>query len=546
MQKSWWKETVIYQIYPRSFYDSDGDGIGDLKGIISKLDYLKDLGVDMLWLSPIFQSPNDDNGYDVSDYCDIMTEFGSMADFDEMLAGLHDRDMKLMLDLVPNHSSDEHRWFQESRKSRDNPYSDYYHWYDDPPSNWQSFFSGSTWEYDELRGEYYLHLFSKKQPDLNWENPKVRQEIYDVMHFWFKKGIDGFRIDVLPFISKRLDFPQTDPKHFRKAVDEVYANGPRIHEYLREMNEEVLSKYNVTTMAEGVGIKPPMALDYVGDDRKELHMLYHFDHVTMNYGPGGKYDPKPWTLIEFKNIFQQWYDQVGDDGWINLTLDNHDFPRMVSRFGNDKAYRIPSSKMLAMLLLTLRGTPCIYQGSEIGMTNITLPSLDDYEDVEVVNLHAEYKAQGKDTSDLLKAVQIQGRDNARTPVQWDDTPNAGFSKGTPWLPVNPNYVDINVKQALHDEMSIFHFYKELLSFRKTNKTLIYGEFQQFLKESEKVFVYRRWDSDGDYIVMLNFSSDDLDTSQHDFLVGYKAVMSNYSIYNELLKAWEGRIYKNKV
>ena len=320
MKRTWWKESVIYQIYPRSFKDSNGDGIGDLGGIIEKLDYLKKLGVDVLWLSPIFKSPNDDNGYDVSDYCDIMDEFGTMADFDKMLAGIHQREMKLVLDLVPNHSSDEHRWFQESRKSKDNPYRDYYFWEKEPPSNWTSFFSGSAWEHDALTDEYYLHLFSKKQPDLNWENPKVRAEMHNVMHFWFKKGVDGFRIDVLPFISKRLDFPDIDPNNFEKAIVEVYANGPRLHEYLRELNQAVSTKYDIMTMGEGIGVKPHNALDYVSEDRAELNMLYHFDHTTINYGQGGKYDPVPWKLTTFKQIFTDWHHAIGEKVWINIFL----------------------------------------------------------------------------------------------------------------------------------------------------------------------------------------------------------------------------------
>ena len=499
MQKNWWKESVVYQIYPRSFKDSNGDGIGDLQGIIEKLDYLQYLGVDVLWLSPIFKSPNDDNGYDVSDYCDIMDEFGTMADFDELLEGVHQRGLKLVLDLVPNHSSDEHFWFQESRKSKDNPYRDYYIWREKPPSNWASFFSGSAWEYDEMAGEYYLHLFSKKQPDLNWENPKVRQEIYDIMHFWFKKGVDGFRMDVIPFISKRLDFPAINPDDFIQSIIEVYANGPRLHEFLNEMNREVTSKYDVMTMGECIGVKPPQALDFVGEDRNELNMLYHFDHVNINYGIGGKYDPIPWKLSTFKTIFADWIEAVGDKGWINITLDNHDFPRMLSRFGNDDKYRIESAKLLATLLLTMRGGPCIYQGSEIGMTNVAFETLEEYDDVEVVNLHQEWKAAGKDTAPLLKAVQEQGRDNARTPMQWDNSPNAGFTSGTPWLKINPNYSAINAKAALDDESSVFFFYKEMLAYRKENSTLIYGGFEQFLPDSEELFVYRRWDEKGDFL-----------------------------------------------
>ncbi len=545
MKKKWWKESVIYQIYPRSFKDSNGDGIGDLRGIIEKLDYLQWLGIDVIWISPIFKSPNDDNGYDVSDYCDIMLEFGNMNDFDELLKGIHQRGMKMMLDLVPNHSSDEHYWFQESRKSKDNPYRDYYIWRDHPPSNWASFFSGSAWEYDEVAKAYYLHLFSKKQPDLNWENPKVRQEIYDVMHFWFKKGVDGFRIDVLPFISKRLDFPNINPQNFAQAVDEVYANGPRLHEFLQEMYREVASKYDVMTMGEGIGVKAHQALDYVDEDRKELNLLYHFEHVTMNYGEGGKYDPVPWKLSTFKQIFKDFDTAVSNKGWIALTLDNHDFPRMVSRFGNDKEYRMESAKMLAMLLLTLRGCPCIYQGSEIGMTNVKFDSLDEYDDIEVKNIHKEWKKEGKNLKQLLKAVQEQGRDNARTPMQWDNTNNAGFTKGNPWLPINPNYTKINVQEALEDNNSIFYFYKQLLQFRKANKTLVYGNFELFLADSEQIFAYKRQDDQGNFIIILNFSNQQFPIADFSFLNNYKCILSNYYINNDILKEWEGRVYVQK-
>lgn len=544
MQQIWWKESVVYQIYPRSFKDSNGDGIGDLQGIIQKLDYLQELGIDVIWLSPIFQSPNDDNGYDVSDYCAIMEEFGTMDDFDELLSGVHERGLKLILDLVPNHSSDEHFWFQESRKSKDNPYRDYYIWRDKPASNWTSFFSGSAWELDELTGEYYLHLFSKKQPDLNWENPKVRQEIYQVMHFWFQKGIDGFRIDVLPFISKRLDFPAINQNDFTQAIIEVYANGPRLHEFLQEMNQEVCAKYDVMTMGECIGVKPHQALDYVGTDRKEISTLYHFDHVNINYGPGGKYDPVPWKLSTFKKIFADWDQAVGNDGWINLTLDNHDFPRMVSRFGNDQQYRVESAKLLATLLFTMRGGPCIYQGSEIGMTNVAFDTLEEYDDVEVVNLHQEWKAAGKDTAPLLKAVQQQGRDNARTPMQWDDSPNAGFTTGAPWLKLNPNFKEINAKSDLVAADSIFYFYRQLLAYRKANKTLIYGNLTMLLLDSEKIFAYQRKDKNGDFLIILNFTIAPLVVDDSISLANYQLAISNYGEKeNDLLLPWESRIYR---
>ncbi len=545
MQRNWWKESVIYQIYPRSFKDSNGDGIGDLGGIIEKLDYLQELGVDLIWISPIFKSPNDDNGYDVSDYCDIMDEFGTMADFDVLLRGMHERGLKLILDLVPNHSSDEHRWFQESRKSTDNPYRDYYFWEKEPPSNWVSFFSGPAWEYDELTDAYYLHLFSKKQPDLNWENPKVRQEIHNVMHFWFEKGVDGFRIDVLPFISKRLDFPDIDPNNFEQAILEVYANGPRLHEFLQEMNREVTAKYDVMTMGECIGVKPNNALDYIGEDRKELNTLYHFDHVTINYGPGGKYDPVSWNLSTFKQIFADWHVAVGDKGWINICLDNHDFPRMLSRFGNDGVYRKESAKLLATLLLSMRGGPCIYQGSEIGMTNVAFDRLEDYDDVEVVNLHQEWKEAGKDTGPLLKAVQEQGRDNARTPMQWDASEHAGFTSATPWLQANPNYPQINVEEALADPNSILYYYRKMLALRKTHKTLVYGDLQILMPEAEDLFVYRRWDGEGDYLIVLNFSDETASLSKAIGLSNYECLLSNYPTQGVEAQPWEACVYRKK-
>ncbi|NRB53320.1 MAG: alpha-glucosidase [Saprospiraceae bacterium] len=546
MTKTWWKESVIYQIYPRSFQDSNGDGVGDLQGIIRRLDYLKLLGVDILWLSPIFKSPNDDNGYDVSDYRSIMDEFGTMEDFDDLLAGVHERGMKLILDLVPNHSSDEHFWFQEARKSKDNPYRNYYHWADEPRTNWQSFFSGSTWEYDEQAEAYYLHLFSKKQPDLNWENPKLRQEIHDIMRFWFDKGIDGFRIDVIPFISKRLDWPDGDPNNFEQTILEIYSNGPRLHEYLNEMYEEVCSKYDVMTVGEGIGVKPHNSLEYVDENRRELNMLYHFDHVTINYGPGGKYDPVDWKLSTFKQLFLDWDQAIADKGWINIVLDNHDFPRMVSRYGNDGLYRKESAKLLATMLLTLRGTPCIYQGSEIGMINVAFDSLDEYDDVEVVNMVREWREAGKDPSPLLPAVQQQGRDNARTPMQWDDSVHAGFTSGTPWLKLNPSYQTINVTEALADPTSIFYYYKDLLAFRKVNPTLIYGDFELIAPNSEQLFAYRRWDAQNEFLVFLNFSSETLPIEALADWGSYQLVKSNYLEASIPMRPWECRIYQRQV
>jgi len=546
MKKNWWKEAVIYQIYPRSFKDSNGDGIGDLRGIIEKFDYLAKLGVDVLWLSPIFQSPNDDNGYDISDYCAVMEEFGTMADFDELLMEAHRRGLKIILDLVVNHSSDEHYWFQESRKSKDNPYRDYYFWRAEKPSNWQSFFGGDAWQYDEITGEYYLHLFSKKQPDLNWENPKLRQEAYRLMRFWLDKGVDGFRMDVIPLISKRLDFPDIDPNNLLKSIYEVYANGPRLHEFLKEMNREVSSHYDMMTVGEGIGVTTDNCLMYVAPEREELNMLYHFDHMFIDHGPGGRFDPKKWKLPEFKKVFRRWHEALGEKGWINVFLDNHDFPRMLSRFGNDSDYQVESAKLLATLLLSLRGTPCIYQGSEIGMTNVAFDSFDDYRDVEMFNALRSWKEQQKGLNDLLIAVHKNGRDNARTPIQWNDSPNAGFTTGTPWIKINSNYSDINVADALDDPDSIFYYYQQLLKLRKTHPTLIYGDFEVFEEEDEKLFAYRRFDELESYFILLNFSSETVNIQNFTNEQNWKFLIGNYKPIQKnkwQLKPWEARVYR---
>ncbi len=545
MQHSWWKEAVIYQIYPRSFKDSNGDGIGDLRGIIEKLDYIQELGVDVIWLCPVYRSPNDDNGYDISDYYGIMDVFGSMADFNELLAGIHARGMKLLMDLVVNHTSDEHSWFQESRKSPDNPYRDYYFWKPRKPNNWQSFFGGAAWEPDETTGAYYLHLFTRKQPDLNWENPKVRQEVYRLMRFWLDKGVDGFRMDVIPLISKRLDFPDADFSNFNRVIEEVYANGPRVHEFLQEMHREVMQHYDMMTVGEGVGITPEKANLYVGEDRQELNMIFHFGHMFIDHGPGGKFDIVDFDLNDFKAVFTEWHQAVGERGWTNIYLDNHDFPRMVSRFGDDGKYRVESAKVLATLLLTLRGTPCIYQGSEIGMTNVAFDSFDDYRDVETLNALREYRAAGKDESELLEAVHRQGRDNVRTPIQWDDSPNAGFTSGTPWLRLNPNYREINVEAARQDPDSIFYFYRRLLRYRRAHPTLIYGDYEVIDRGSNRLYAYRRWDENGEYYIFLNFSSETLVKLPFPTDKELLLEISNYpkeKVTDPALNPWEARIY----
>ena len=442
MKKTWWKESIIYQIYPRSFKDSNGDGIGDIPGIMSQLDYIQSLGVDVIWLCPVYQSPNDDNGYDISNYRVIHPEFGTMEDFDQLLQGIHSRDMKLVMDLVANHTSDEHDWFKESRSSLDNPKRDYYIWKEGKngaePNNWQSFFGGKAWELDATTGQYYLHLFTRKQPDLNWENPNVRKEIYDQMRFWLEKGVDGFRMDVISLISKR-HYEDTPFEEFNRTIAEVYANGPQIHEFLQEMNQEVLSRYNVMTVGEGPGITLENGIEYVAEDRKELNMIFHFDHMFLDHGPGGKFDPVKVDFIRFKKIFAEWDQKLGETGWNSIFLGNHDFPRIVSRFADDGEYWEESSKLLAVMLLTMRGTPYIYQGDEIGMTNVAFPSIDDYRDVETLNAWKEKEANGENLDSLLEAIHEQGRDNARTPVQWEDAENAGFSEATPWIEVNPNF-----------------------------------------------------------------------------------------------------------
>ena len=547
MKKTWWKESVIYQIYPRSFKDSNGDGIGDLGGIIEKLDYLAELGVDILWLSPIYQSPNDDNGYDISDYRDIMTEFGNMDDFDRMLAGIHERGMKLMMDLVVNHSSDEHHWFQESRKSKDNPYRDYYIWRDEKPVSWPSFFGGEAWEYDELTDSYYLHLFSKKQPDLNWENPKVREEVYSMMRYWLDKGVDGFRMDVIPFISKRLEWPEVDWNDFPKIVEEVYANGPRLHEFLQEMNTQALAPYDITTVGEAPGVPPQLGNLYVGESQKELDMIFHFGHMFLDWGPGGKFDIADWDLRDFKGVFNEWYEALGDEGWVSIFLDNHDFPRLVSRWGNDQQYREESAKLLAILLLSLRGTPSIYQGTEIGMTNVAFPSIDDYRDIETINAWKEAEEKGEDLQALLKGIHKQGRDNVRTPVHWNDSPNAGFTTAAePWIKVNPNYPEINAEAVLQQPNSIFYFYQRLLKMRKTHSTWVYGQYEMIDGNDTRLYAYKRWDDEGCYYFYLNFSDEPFSQLPGPDLGEMELIVGNYpDQQTEHLRPWEARVYRSR-
>ena len=551
MNKQWWKEAVIYQIYPRSFNDTSGDGIGDISGIIDKLDYIKSLGVDVVWLCPIYESPNDDNGYDISDYYNIMTEFGTMADFDRMLAEMKKRDLKLLMDLVANHTSDEHPWFVESRSSKDNPKRDYYIWRQGknggPPNNWQSYFSGNAWTHDPTTDEYYLHLFTKKQPDLNWDNKKVRQEIYDIMRFWLDKGINGFRMDVISVISKR-NYNDTPYKDFWETVNKVYANGPRVHEFLKEMYENVLSHYNVMSVGEGSGIDIENAIKYVGEERKELNMVFHFDIMTMDHGPEGKFDYRKYDFVQFKKIYRKWDERLKNNGWNSIFLGNHDFPRMISRFGNDEEYWVESAKALAMLLMTMRGTPYIYQGDEIGMTNVAFPSITDYRDIETLNAYRVIEKENSNIEKMLKAIHVQGRDNARTPVHWNNEPMAGFTSGEPWINVNPNYKKINVAKQEKDPDSILNFYREMVAFRKHHPTLVYGDFEMIQEENNRVFAYLREDEENQYLVIINFSDEENTFELDDQLDMSKAVLavSNYpepkpSFFD--LYPWQANLYE---
>ncbi len=512
LQPAWWKETIVYQIYPRSFQDSNGDGIGDLRGIIARLDYVASLGVETLWLNPIFQSPNDDNGYDVSDYRAIMKDFGTMADFDELMAEAKKRGLKILLDLVPNHSSDEHFWFKESRKSKDNPYRDYYFWKPpkpdgSEPTNWGSILAPKAWDYDEQTGEYYLHIFSKKQPDLNWDNPKVRQEIYEIMHFWMQKGIAGFRIDVLTFISKDLTFPEQTDENFGGDTGKFFGNGPRLHEFLQEMHEQVLSKYDMMTVGEGPGISVENAHLYVAENRKELHTIYHFEHMGIDRVNGHFFKPKPYTLPDFKAIVSKWDTLAEKGGWNTAFLGNHDFPRMVSRFGNDTDFRTESAKLLGLFLLTQRGTPYLYFGDEIGMTNTPWEALSDYKDLHVFDSHKKWLEEGLPEAEFLQNLKHCARDNARTPMQWDSSQHAGFSAAKPWLSANPNYAEINVAAAEKDPASILHFYRKAIAFRKANRTLVYGHYQDLLPEHEALYVYLRKSEEASFLVALNFSEE---------------------------------------
>ncbi len=555
MKKTWWKEAVIYQIYPRSFMDSNGDGIGDLKGITSRLDYLKYLGIDVIWLSPVYKSPNDDNGYDISDYQDIMDEFGTMADFDEMLEAAHARGIRIVMDLVVNHTSDEHKWFMESRKSKDNEYRDYYIWREGkdaqtPPNNWGACFGGSAWQYDEETAMYYLHLFSKKQPDLNWDNPKVRQEVFDMMTWWCDKGIDGFRMDVISMISKTKEMPDGEVHGLYGDFGPYCVHGPNVHKYLQEMNEKVLSKYDIMTVGETAGVTTELAKQYAGEDSHELNMVFQFEHVESD-GKYGKWTDEKLPLTTLKKTLSRWQTELYGKAWNSLFWDNHDQPRAVSRFGDDRPqYREVSAKMLATCLHMLQGTPYIYQGEELGMTNYPFQSPDDFRDIESINAYKEWCTDGVVSHEVFwPCIIFKSRDNARTPVQWDDTPQAGFTTGTPWIAVNPNYKEINAKAETADPDSVFHYYKKLIALRKENPIIVYGKYELLLEDSQELFVYTRTLDNEKLLTVCSFCDHETTFTIPEEFVGAQCLISNIeNVYDKpemALKPYEAFVLLKK-
>ncbi|CAK3342413.1 glycoside hydrolase family 13 protein [Vibrio crassostreae] len=501
MEQKWWHDAVVYQIYPRSFLDSNNDGIGDLNGIISKLDYLKELGINVIWLSPVYQSPMDDNGYDISNYQAIAKEFGSMEDMKRLMDEAKKRDIKIVMDLVVNHTSDEHRWFEQARSSKDNPYRDYYIWRDakpdgSAPDDQESIFGGSAWHWDEQTQQYFFHLFSKRQPDLNWENPKVQEEVHNMMNWWIDLGIGGFRLDVIDLIGKEID----------KGIT---GNGPRLHKLLQQMNQATFGNKDLLTVGETWGATPEIAKLYSGQDRNELSMVFQFEHITLTWENGDKWNPIPLDLREFKNVLTKWQLELADGGWNSLFWNNHDLPRLVSKYGDDKNYRVESAKMLATCLHFLKGTPYIYQGEEIGMTNVAFDSLDQYKDIETHNFYKVKTESGITHEHMMDAIHENSRDNARTPMHWSNQANAGFSGGTPWIELNPNYPQINVEDALSNPNSIFYHYKKLIELRKAHPAIVYGSFVPVFEEHDKVFAYVRELGGEQLLVVCNFSGESL-------------------------------------
>ena len=554
MNKTWWKESVVYQIYPRSFCDSNGDGIGDLKGIQSKLDYLKELGINVIWMSPVYKSPNDDNGYDISDYQDIMTEFGTMADFDELLAAAHERGIRIVMDLVVNHTSDEHPWFIESRSSKENPKRDYYIWRDavdgHEPNNWGSSFSGSAWEWDEKTQMYYLHCFSKKQPDLNWENPKVRDDVFAMMDWWCRKGIDGFRMDVISMISKKDGLPDvpTDGGLYGNCMYGT-CNGPHVHEYLQEMNQRVLSKYDLMTVGECAGVTIEEAKKYANAEGTELNMVFQFEHTSLDSGTMDKWCKKPIPLQELKANLSKWENELEGKAWNSLYFCNHDQPRIVSRLGDDSPL---SAKCIATVLHMMQGTPYVYQGEELGMTNCPFGSIENYRDLESINAYHELTEAGlRQPEELLECIAYKSRDNARTPMQWNSSKNGGFTEGTPWIMVNPNYKEINAEQEMADPDSVFHYYQHLIALRRSSSwsdIIVYGHYELLAPENPQVFAYTREYKGRKLLVICNLSSEKVSFETPDSVSWTQAdrLIGNYK-YQELarkteLRPWEAEVW----
>ena len=535
MERKWWHSSVVYQIYPRSFNDSNGDGIGDINGIREKLDYLKELGIDVIWLSPVYKSPNDDNGYDISDYCDIMDEFGTMDDMEKLLKEANEKGIKILMDLVVNHTSDEHKWFIEAKKSKDNKFRDYYIWRDPvnghEPNNLGSCFSGSAWQYDESTDQYYLHLFSKKQPDLNWENENVRNEVYKMMNFWIDKGIGGFRMDVIDLIGKVPD-------------EMITGNGPKLHDYLQEMNKAALEGHDLLTVGETWGATPEIAKLYSNPKRKELSMVFQFEHIGLDQIEGKeKWDVKPLDLLDLKKVLSKWQTELEGEGWNSLFWNNHDLPRIVSRWGNDREYRVESAKMLATLLHGMKGTPYIYQGEELGMTNVRFEDINEYNDIETLNMYKDRISKGYSHDEIMASIYAKGRDNARTPMQWDSTENAGFTTGKPWLKVNKNYKFINAEDCLQDKDSIFYHYKKLIEIRKHNDTIIYGDYKLLLPEDKNVFAYSR-ELNGDKIVVVcNFYNKEINLNFKEDFNNVEILLSNYKDSSILMKDLKLRPYE---
>ena len=534
MVKKWWNEKVAYQIYPKSFYDTNGDGIGDLRGVIEKLDYLKDLGVDIIWLSPCYRSPLADQGYDISDYYDIDPRFGTMADMDELIAEAKKRDMYILMDLVVNHCSDEHEWFKKACEDPDGKYGNFFYLRDkkegELPTNWRSYFGGPVWEDLPGTNKQYLHVFHKKQPDLNWENPKVRQELFDMIYGWMEKGVGGFRLDVIDQIAKEPD-------------QKITANGPMLHNYIREMSKATFQKGDLITVGETWGATTELAKLYSNPDGSEFSMVFQFEHILLDQQEGKeKWDLAPFPFMKFKQIIKKWQKELYKCGWNSLFWNNHDLPRIVSRWGNDKEYRVESAKMLATLLHGLQGTPYVYQGEELGMTNVKF-DIEDYKDIETLNLYKERLEKGYAKEDIMESIYVKGRDNARTPMQWDDTENAGFTTGTPWIKVNPNYKTINAKSQTSDENSIFTYYKNLIAFRKEYPVFVDGDFEMLLEENEHLFAYKRTTEDAKLYVFCNFYGETETCDMLEEMKDKKLLISNYAEREDnVLKPYEARMY----